>query len=162
MTWQRESWHISVNGYLIWNIQLLEPILDLTFSDHSYSFRPGYNQRQAVEAAQRFVKSGKEYVVDIDLSKFFDRVNHDRLIYLLSLHIDDKRILRLIGTILRSGIMKVWYGDAQRGRYPSGKPFKWVNRNWCGKSSPFCQLFLVLQVVMPILNIDIFYPFYPC
>ena len=55
--------------------QLLEPILDLTFSDdHSYGFRPGYSQRQAVEAAQRIVKSGKEYVVDIDLSKFFDRV----------------------------------------------------------------------------------------
>ena len=46
---------------------LLEPILDLSFSDHSYGFRPGYNQRQAVESAQRIVKSGKEYVVDIDL-----------------------------------------------------------------------------------------------
>lgn len=85
---------------------LLEPILDPTFSDHSYGFRPGCNQRQAVEAAQRIVKSGKEYVIDIDLSKFFDRVNHDRLIYLLSGHVDDKRILRLIGMILRSGVMK--------------------------------------------------------
>ena len=84
---------------------LLEPILDLTFSDHSYGFRPGYNQQQAVEAAQRIVKGGKEYVVDIDLSKFFDRVNHDRLIYLLSGHVADKRILRLIGMILRSGVM---------------------------------------------------------
>ena len=85
---------------------LLEPILDPSFSDHSYGFRPGRSQRQAVEAAQRTVKSGKEYVVDIDLSKFFDRVNHDRLIYLLSGHVDDKRILRLIGMILRSGVMK--------------------------------------------------------
>jgi RNA-directed DNA polymerase len=85
--------------------RLLEPILDPTFSDHSYGFRPGYNQQQAVEAAQRIVKSGKEYVVDIDLSKFFDRVNHDRLIYLLSGHISDKRILRLIGMFLRSGVM---------------------------------------------------------
>lgn len=84
---------------------LLEPILDPTFSDNSYGFRPGYNQQQAVEAAQRIVKSGKEYVVDIDLSKFFDRVNHDRLIYLLSGYITDKRILRLIGMILRSGVM---------------------------------------------------------
>ena len=84
---------------------LLEPILDPTFSDHSYGFRPGYNQQQGVEAAQRLVKSGKEYVVDIDLSKFFDRVNHDRLIYLLSGHVTDKRILRLIGMILRSGVM---------------------------------------------------------
>jgi len=84
---------------------LLEPILDPIFSDHSYGFRPGYNQQQAVRAAQRIVKDGKEYVVDIDLSKFFDRVNHDRLIYLLSRHITDKRILRLIGMILRSGVM---------------------------------------------------------
>jgi RNA-directed DNA polymerase len=84
---------------------LLEPILDPTFSNHSYGFRPGYNQQQAVGAAQRIVKGGKEYVVDIDLSKFFDRVNHDRLIYLLSGHIPDKRILRLIGMILRSGVM---------------------------------------------------------
>lgn len=84
---------------------LLEPILDPTFSGHSYGFRPGYNQQQAVEAAQRIVKGGKEYVVDIDLSKFFDRVNHDRLISLLSGHVTDKRILRLIGMILRSGVM---------------------------------------------------------
>lgn len=84
---------------------LLEPILDPTFSDHSYGFRPGYNQQQAVDAAQRIVRSGKEYVIDIDLSKFFDRVNHDRLIFLLSGHVTDKRILRLIGMILRSGVM---------------------------------------------------------
>ena len=62
---------------------LLEPILDPTFSDHSYGFRPSRNQRQAVDSIQRIVKRGKEYVVDIDLSKFFDRVNHDRLIYRL-------------------------------------------------------------------------------
>jgi retron-type reverse transcriptase len=58
-----------------------------------------------VDAEQRIVKEGKEYVIDIDLSKFFDRVNHDRLIYLLSGHVTDKRILRLIGMILRSGVM---------------------------------------------------------
>jgi len=85
---------------------LIEPMLDPTFSDNSYGFRPDCNQRQAVEAAHRIAKSGKEYVVDIDLSKFFDRINQDRLIYLLSGHVDDKRILRLIGMILRSGVMK--------------------------------------------------------
>jgi len=84
---------------------LLEPIFDPLFSDHSYGFRPGYSQQQAVKSAQRIVKSGKEYIVDIDLSKFFDRVNHDRLIYLLSAHVPDKRILRLIGMILRSGVI---------------------------------------------------------
>ena len=85
---------------------ILEPILDPLFSDNSYGFRPGRNQRQAVETAQQIVKTGKEYVVDIDLSKFFDRVNHDRLISRLSQNIDDKRILRIIGMTLRSGVMQ--------------------------------------------------------
>lgn len=85
---------------------ILEPIVDPTFSANSYGFRPGRSQRQAVESAQRIVRSGKEYVVDIDLSKFFDRVHHDRLISRLSLFITDKRILRIIGMTLRSGVMK--------------------------------------------------------
>jgi group II intron reverse transcriptase/maturase len=72
----------------------------------SYGFRPGRCQRQAVEAALEIVKTGKAYVADIDLSKFFDRVHHDRLISRLSLHISDKRILRIIGMTLRSGVMK--------------------------------------------------------
>jgi RNA-directed DNA polymerase len=84
---------------------VLEPILDPEFSKNSYGFRPGKNQQQAVEAAKEHVRSGKEFVVDIDLSKFFDRINHDRLIYRLSSRVEDKRVLRLIGMILRSGIM---------------------------------------------------------
>lgn len=87
---------------------LLEPFFDPYFSAHSYGFRPNRNQKQAVEAARRIVVSGKPYVVDIDLSKFFDRINHNRLIYRLSQRIDDKRILRLIGLLLRSGI--AWEG----------------------------------------------------
>jgi len=84
---------------------VLEPIIDPSFSENSFGFRPGRNQQQAVQQAQRIVQSGKEYVVDIDLSKFFDRINHDRLIYRLKGHIQDSRILRLIGMILRGGIM---------------------------------------------------------
>jgi len=84
---------------------LLEPIFDPTFSNHSYGFRPGRSPQKAVEAAKQIIKKGKEYVIDIDLSKFFDRVNHDRLIYLLSGRVTDKRILRLVGMILRSGVM---------------------------------------------------------
>lgn len=84
----------------------LEPLFDPEFSNSSYGFRPGRNQRQAVEAAQKIVKSGKEFVVDIDLSKFFDRIHHDRLIARLGQKIEDKRVLRLVGEILRSGIMK--------------------------------------------------------
>lgn len=84
---------------------VLEPIFEAKFSEHSYGFRPGRSQRQAVEAAQKIVSSGKEFVVDIDLSKFFDRVQHDRLIYRLGLEVSDKRVLRLIGQTLRSGVM---------------------------------------------------------
>ncbi len=87
---------------------LLEPFFDPMFSDHSYGFRPGRSQKQAVEAARQIVSSGKPYVVDIDLSKFFDRISHDRLIHRVSQRIDDKRILRLIGMMLRSGI--AWEG----------------------------------------------------
>lgn len=84
---------------------VLEEILDPEFSNNSYGFRPGRNQRQAVEAAQVIIKTGKEYIVDIDLSKFFDRINHDRLIHRLRLQVKDRRVLRLVGMILRTGIM---------------------------------------------------------
>ena len=84
---------------------LLEPIFEPLFSEHSYGFRPERNQGQAVEAARKIVAGGKRYVVDLDLSKFFDRIHHDRLIARLGQSIPDKRILRLIGMILRSGIM---------------------------------------------------------
>lgn len=84
---------------------LLEPLIDPTFSESSYGFRPERNQKQAVEKAREIVRNGKEFVVDIDLSKFFDRVNHDRLINRLkTLYIFDIRILRLIGLTLRSGV----------------------------------------------------------
>lgn len=84
---------------------VLEPKIDTTFSQSSFGFRPGRNQKQAVEKARDIVSAGNEYVVDIDLSKFFDRINHDRLIHRLKLYVDDTRVLRLIGMILRSGIM---------------------------------------------------------
>jgi len=84
---------------------VLEPILDPSFSDSSFGFRPGRNQQDAVNRAKQIVESGRKWVVDIDLSKFFDRISHDRLIHRLSLQIPDKRVLRLIGLTLRSGIM---------------------------------------------------------
>ena len=84
---------------------LLEPIFEPHFSPHSYGFRPGRSPHHAVQAAQQIVNSGKPYVVDIDLSKFFDRIHHDRLIARMGQKISDKRILRLIGILLRSGVM---------------------------------------------------------
>ncbi len=91
---------------------LLEPIFDPGFSEHSYGFRPGRSQKQAIAQAQAYAEAGKEYVVDIDLSKFFDRINHDRLIMLVKRKIEDKRIIRLIGLTLRSGVM--CNGDVQK------------------------------------------------
>lgn len=85
--------------------QILEPILDPQFSKSSFGFRPGRNQQQAVALAKKHVMNGLQYVVDIDLEKFFDRIHHDRLISRLSSFIADKRILRLIGITLRSGVM---------------------------------------------------------
>lgn len=85
---------------------VIEPLFEPLFSESSYGFRPKRNQRQAVEAAQKIVQSGKEYTVDLDLSNFFDCISHDRLIHRLGLTITDKRVLRLIGITLRSGIMK--------------------------------------------------------
>ena len=86
--------------------ELLEPILEPIFSENSYGFRPGRNQKQAIEAALAIVRTGKKYTVDIDLASFFDTVPQDRLIARLSQVIADKRILRIIGLTLRSGVMK--------------------------------------------------------
>ena len=85
--------------------QLLEPIFEPDFSPHSYGFRPGRSAHDAVKAAQEIVNSGKPYVVDIDLEKFFDRIHHDRLISRMGQKITDKRILRLVGILLRGGVM---------------------------------------------------------
>jgi RNA-directed DNA polymerase len=73
---------------------LLEPIFEAHFSPNSYGFRPGRSQHQAVQAAQQIINSGKPFVVDIDLSKFFDRIHHDRLIARMGQKIADKRLLR--------------------------------------------------------------------
>jgi len=85
--------------------QLLEPLFDPEFSESSYGFRPGKSQKQAIEAAERYAQEGKEYVVDIDLSKFFDRINQDRMVMRVRQKVKDTRIIRLIGLTLRSGVM---------------------------------------------------------
>jgi group II intron reverse transcriptase/maturase len=86
-------------------LQVLQPILDPTFSEHSYGFRPGRRAHDAILAAQGYVQSGRKIVVDVDLEKFFDRVNHDILIDRLKKRIDDAGIIRLIRAYLNSGIM---------------------------------------------------------
>jgi group II intron reverse transcriptase/maturase len=86
-------------------LQVLEPILDPQFSDHSYGFRKGKSVHQAVRAAKAYIEEGYEWVVDVDLEKFFDRVNHDVLMNRLARRIRDKRLLRLVRAFLNSGIM---------------------------------------------------------
>jgi len=86
-------------------LQVLQPIFDPTFSEHSHGFRPGRSAHDAVRAAQRYVQAGKAWVVDMDITKFFDRVNHDILMHRIAKRIRDKRVLKLIGTYLRAGVM---------------------------------------------------------
>jgi len=87
-------------------LQVLSPLYEPTFSEHSYGFRPGRNAHQAVKAAREYVSSGRHYVVDLDLEKFFDRVNHDILLSRLARRIGDKRVLGLIRRSLGAGVMQ--------------------------------------------------------
>jgi RNA-directed DNA polymerase len=86
-------------------LQVLQPLIDPTFSEHSHGFRPGRRARDAVLAAQQHVQDGYHVVVDVDLSKFFDRVNHDILIDRLRKRVKDASVIRLIRSYLNAGIM---------------------------------------------------------
>jgi RNA-directed DNA polymerase len=102
-------------------LQVLQPKFDPTFSEHSYGFRPGRSAHQAVRAARAYVQEGRRWVVDVDLEKFFDRVNHDILMSRLARRIEDKRMLRLIRRYLEAGVMangvavERWEGTPQGG-----------------------------------------------
>ncbi len=87
-------------------LQVLDPLLDPTFSESSYGFRPGRSAHQALRKASEYVAEGYSIVVDMDLEKFFDRVNHDVLMGRLARRITDKRLLRIIRRLLEAGIMK--------------------------------------------------------
>lgn len=86
-------------------LQVLQPDFDVGFSEHSYGFRPARSAHQAVKAARRFVQEGRRFVVDVDLEKFFDRVNHDVLMGKLAKRIRDRRVLGLIRRYLNAGVM---------------------------------------------------------
>jgi RNA-directed DNA polymerase len=87
-------------------MQVIQRSWDRSFSEHSYGFRPGRSAHQAVAQAQQYIAEGRRWVVDLDLEKFFDRVNHDRLMAKLAERIADKRLLRLLRAFLQAGVME--------------------------------------------------------
>src|SRR5262250_2756369 len=87
-------------------MQVLQRQWDPTFSDHSYGFRPGRSTHQAVVQAQQYIAAGYGWVVDLDLEKFFDRVNHDKLMGQIAKRVRDKRLLKLIRAFLNAGVME--------------------------------------------------------
>jgi RNA-directed DNA polymerase len=103
-------------------LQVLQGIWDPTFSQHSYGFRPGRSAQQAVAQAQQYIAEGYRHVVDLDLEKFFDRVNHDLLMGLVAKRITDKRLLKLIRAFLNAGVMEDGLVSAVDEGTPQGGP----------------------------------------
>ena len=102
--------------------QVLTPIFDPTFSDNSFGFRPNRNGLQAVKQVQSIIKTGRRFTVDVDLSKFFDRVNHDLLMTHLGYKVKDKRLLKLIKRYLRAGVIDNQLYSESREGVPQGGP----------------------------------------
>ena len=103
-------------------LQVLQPLLDPTFSEYSFGFRPGRSAQEAVVCAQAYVQSGRRIVVDVDLEKFFDRVNHDILLGRLQKRIGDAGVLRLIRAYLNSGILQDGVVVSRHQGTPQGGP----------------------------------------
>jgi group II intron reverse transcriptase/maturase len=102
--------------------QVLSPIFEADFSESSYGFRPGRNAHQALKAAKRYVAEGRRFVVDMDVEKFFDRVNHDLLMEKLSKRIGDERVLRIIRRYLEAGMMAEGIVSPRTEGTPQGGP----------------------------------------
>ncbi len=102
--------------------QILSPLFDPSFSANSFGFRPNRNAKQAVLQVRDIIKHKRKFAVDVDLSKFFDRVNHDLLMTQLRIKVQDKRLLALIGKYLRAGVMINDQFEASFEGVPQGGP----------------------------------------
>lgn len=103
-------------------VQIITPIFDPEFSESSFGYRPNRSQHQAIKQVQNYVKEGRRIAVDVDLSKFFDRVNHDYVMTQLGAKIKDKRLLKLISKYLRVGIVEDGVLQESREGVPQGGP----------------------------------------
>jgi len=103
-------------------MQVLQRRWDPTFSEHSHGFRPKRSAHQAVAKAQQYIATGHRWVVDLDLEKFFDRVNHDKLMAAIARRVTDKRVLRLIGAFLKVGVLENGLVSPAEEGTPQGGP----------------------------------------
>ncbi len=112
-------------------MQVLQRHWDRTFSDHSYGFRPGRSAHQAVAQAQQYIAEGHSWVIDLDLEKFFDRVNHDKLMGQIAKRIEDKRLLKLIRAFLNAGVMENGLVSPSVEGTPQGGPLRRCSATSC-------------------------------
>lgn len=134
--------------------QVLVPLFDPGFSEFSFGFRPGRGAHQAVEAARGFVAEGYRWVVDVDLEKFFDRVNHDKLMSRVARKVGDKRVLKLVRAYVEAGVMVEGVKQPTAEGTPQGSPLSPLLSNvmlddldwsWSGAVTGLC--------VMPMMSV---------